>query len=209
MAQKAILDNKSLDEIDIGDGIVYYNDNQLYDKTIPINADTIGGLTLSNIKNDINDTINTKVEVFNSSLDNIHNNYPFFHAYYNGSGDTVCGGILVWNTVVKDSHNAYNKTTGKYIIPKRGLYMVCVNYYSNDPNNGSARPVICHARSDGTAYENECIQHLQQACASCTDIFQCEVGEQLYFSAQNPTFPINFYAAAQHNGISIAMINPM
>ena len=30
MAQKVILDNKSLDEIDIGNGIVYYQNNTLY-----------------------------------------------------------------------------------------------------------------------------------------------------------------------------------
>ena len=41
MAQKAVLDNKSLDEIDIGDGIVYCDNELIYDGIVGINATTL------------------------------------------------------------------------------------------------------------------------------------------------------------------------
>ena len=134
---------------------------------------------------------------------------PYLYVYYAGSGDTSFStSPIIFNTKVRDTHNAYSTSTGIFTCPIAGIYMVAVNYYSN-AYTSAVRPRIWHANSSGTIYTDGGCQLNGQNTVSCTDIFYCVAGDRLYFGPQASNWPLSLYAANGHNSMAIACLRPL
>ena len=210
MAKYTVNENRSLEELNNAttsqDGLMAANDKTKLN-SVAANADDVS----------FTQTITSGTKIGEISINGTSKNIytptitglPYCRVYYLGNGDTEWSTPpLKWNTVALDTHNAYSTSTGKYTVPIDGIYLVSVNYYSNVVSSG-ARPTIFHTDSSGNVLHNGSVEHNSQSCVSVNDIFYCHRGDLLYFGPYTSLYPINFYAAGNHNNMAIMMIRPL
>lgn len=142
-----------------------------------------------------------------AALDKLKGVQPYFLTYYSSTtGDTDLTGTTVvkFNSVVRDTHNAYNTSTGKYTVPVAGIYLFTFNYYSNDSTApGSYRPCIHIDGGDSAAT----VQMSSMSPGSISVIARMPSGATAYVGPYGTTYKIAFYAGSMHTSFSGTLLS--
>lgn len=139
-----------------------------------------------------------------SIIDKLNSIKPYFLVYYSGSGDTTFTGTVKFNNKVRDTHNSYSTSTGKYTVPIAGIYLFTFNYFTNDNTDpGSKRPCIRISGGDNSAT----VQMSSNRPGSISCIAYMPANATAEVAAYSSTWSMDFYAGSLHNSFSGTLIS--
>ena len=141
------------------------------------------------------------------ALDKLKEESPYFLTYYTTTtGDTEISGTTVvkFNVKVRDTHNSYDTSTGKYTVPIAGIYLFNFNYYTNNnTTGGSYRPCIHIDGGDSSAT----VQMSSMAPGSISVIARMPEGATAYVGPYSSSYKMAFYAGSLHTSFSGTLLS--
>lgn len=113
---------------------------------------------------------------------------------YRATGDVSFTSWIPFNTVEWNVGGG-TWSSGQYVVPKAGYYLVNFTCFSNAMNQG--RPTVQNLQRGEKSMANN------NYTTSITAVFWCEVGDKLVAGAYNSSYPVSLYAGAGHNSFTV------
>ena len=133
-------------------------------------------------------------------LNKITNNQTvvYSRARYQNNADASFSDWIPFNTVEDNIGGGTWNSSGAYVVPKAGFYLVNFTCYSNSAGSGRA---AVNNKTRGTM--SMCNANYT---TSITAIYQCEIGDELVAGAYSSSFPISIYGASGHNSFTVVRL---